>query len=150
MAALSRASFRPYRSDDLAHCLALFDANCPTYFAPNERLDYQHFLRASPVGYEVCLLDNQVVGGFGVFDDDDGQKVIRWILLSPSTQGKGIGSDMMRRAVRQCRDSAARRLKIATSPRAQSFFARFGAMALATIPDGWGPGMDRVDMEIRL
>jgi GNAT superfamily N-acetyltransferase len=126
----------------------LFDANCPTYFAPNERLDYLDFLGKSPVGYEVCVLDDLVVGGFGVFDDTDGQKVIRWILLSPGAQGMGIGSDMMQRALRLCRNAGARRLKIATSPRARSFFARFGATEISTLADGWGPGMDRVDMEI--
>ena len=29
--------FRPYEAADRERCLALFDANCPAYFAANER-----------------------------------------------------------------------------------------------------------------
>ena len=34
--------------------------------------------------------------------------------------------------------------------KAAAFFARFGAIEKVTTPDGWGPGMDRVDMELNL
>ena len=37
--------FRGYRPPDESACLALFDENCPAFFAPNERDDYLVFLR---------------------------------------------------------------------------------------------------------
>ncbi len=40
-------------SEAAAH--ELFDANCPEFFAPNERLDYAEFLDSNLLGYELCL-----------------------------------------------------------------------------------------------
>lgn len=37
-------TFRPYTQADRDSCIGLFDANCPEYFAANERADYEAFL----------------------------------------------------------------------------------------------------------
>ena len=34
-----KAPFRPYSSADREACLANFDANCPAFFAPDERAE---------------------------------------------------------------------------------------------------------------
>ena len=44
----TNVTFRSYVSTDKSVCLKLFDANCPEFFAPNERVDYAEFLDASP------------------------------------------------------------------------------------------------------
>ena len=49
--------FAPYADGDREACLALFDANCPTFFAPNERADYAAFLDQCPPDYQVCRLE---------------------------------------------------------------------------------------------
>ena len=41
-----------------------------------------------------------------------------------------------------------RPVSIAASHKSAPFFARFGARIVETTPDGWGPGMHRVDMEL--
>lgn len=147
---LSNVSFRPYRSADLADCLDIFDANCPEYFAPNERDEYAAFLADAPNGYTVCALNNSAVGAFGLSDDNDDAWRINWILMHPDAQGHGIGSLIMERALQDARVSGARMLRIATSPRSEGFFARFGAQPVAILEEGWGPGLDRVDMELAL
>ena len=43
----TNVTFRSYVSTDKSVCLKLFDANCPEFFAPNERVDYAEFLDAS-------------------------------------------------------------------------------------------------------
>ena len=40
-------SFISYSPGHMAACLALFDANCPEYFSPGERSDYESFLEAN-------------------------------------------------------------------------------------------------------
>ena len=42
--------FRAYQPADREACLALFDENCPAFFAPNEREDYEAFLRDLELG----------------------------------------------------------------------------------------------------
>ncbi|HKR75059.1 MAG TPA: GNAT family N-acetyltransferase [Rhodanobacter sp.] len=134
---------------DTAACLGLFDGNCPEFFAPNERADYAAFLGSRPAGYELCLVDGRVAGAFGLADDGLGCKRLNWILLDPGSQGMGIGSAIMRRVEALSHASGSALVRIAASHKSAPFFARFGAVVLATMPDGWGPGMHRVDMEWR-
>lgn len=142
--------FRSYRSTDFSRCVEILEANCPEYFAPNELADYQNFLTSVESGYEVCIVEGQVRGAFGVFDDGHETKRLNWILLDPKSQGLGIGSRMMERATGIARTANAKVLKIAASHKSAPFFSRFGAEVVEVIKDGWGVGMDRVDMELRI
>lgn len=130
-------------------CLALFDANCPEFFAPNERADYATFLDSEPAGYEVCRVGGVVAGAFGVMGEEVAARSLNWILLSPSSQGLGLGSRLVARAVDLAKSTGAGRLDIAASHLSAAFFARFGATVVGELENGWGPGMHRVDMELR-
>lgn len=128
----------------------IFDANCPEYFAPNEREEYERFLEEVHDDYEVCEADGRVCGAFGLFDDGQSVKALNWILLDPETQGIGVGSKIMERVENLGRASATKIVRIAASHKSAPFFARFGANTTSLTKDGWGPGMDRVDMELKL
>ena len=145
-----RTSFRPYTSADREACLAIFDANCPTFFAPNERADYVSFLGAGPDGYEVCEVAGRVVAAFGLVDDDVKGVNLNWIMIDPGSQGLGIGSATMKRVLSRGGASQSSLIKIAASHKSAPFFAKFGAVVKLHTEDGWGPGMDRVDMELHL
>lgn len=120
------------------------------YFTPNERSDYIQFLDANPEGYEVCVLDEKLVGAFGLIDDREQSNALRWILLDPLSQGHGIGSAIMERVADLARASGLPSVDIAASHKSAPFFAKFGAVNRAIIENGWGPGMDRVDMVLHL
>jgi GNAT superfamily N-acetyltransferase len=77
-------------------------------------------------------------------------KTLCWIMLDPRTQGIGIGSKIMERAIHLARASQTDVVKIAASHKSAPFFAKFGARPVKFTKDGWGPGMDRVDMELPL
>ncbi len=146
-----RCQFARYASDRREACLALFDANCPEFFAPNERVDYGAFLDRVDAAYDVCLVDGAVVGAFGVIDEGAPRRCrLNWILIHPSRQGAGIGRSIMDETVLRARALGAAFVDIAASHRSASFFERFGARALGRTEDGWGPGMHRVDMELAL
>ena len=146
----SKTFYRPFRSADTAACLAIFDANCPEFFAPNERADYEIFLEALPESYEVCEVADRIVAAFGLICTARDTERLNWIMLHPDSKGRGLGSEIMRRVISQARASRSPLIKIAASHRSAPFFARFGAVAVATEQDGWGPGMDRIDMELPL
>ena len=143
-------SFRDWRQQDREACLSIFDANCPAFFAPNERSDYASFLDAVPDGYEVCELAGRVVGACGLIKKGDDSGSLNWIMIDPDAQGAGIGSAMMERIVSLARASELASIDIAASHKSAAFFERFGAVARELTTDGWGPGMDRVDMTLRL
>jgi hypothetical protein len=89
-ARINGKTFKPYSSNDKGRCLALFDSNCPEYFAPNERVDYENFLNSNSAGYELCIDNKEIVGAFGLFKEDTNQSRLDWILLNPKAQGIGI------------------------------------------------------------
>jgi GNAT superfamily N-acetyltransferase len=143
-------SFRPYCSVDKQACTRIFDANCPEFFAPNEREEYHKFLDCAPEGYEVCEVDGRVLGAFGLFGDGEDAKTLNWILLDPQSHGMGVGSKIMERVIHLGRASEAKKVRIAASHKSAPFFSKFGARTTATSSDGWGPGMHRVDMVLPL
>lgn len=143
-------AFRPFVPADKELCLDLFDANCPAYFAPPERIAYAKFLEAAPTGYEVGLEQGQIVGAYGLSGEGACRRELRWILVQPRTQGSGVGSAMMRRATALLRESGPRSLDIAASHLSAPFFAKHGAVVVAETRNGWGPGLHRVDMVLDL
>ena len=40
--------------------------------------------------------------------------------------------------------------ELGTAPRTEAFFARVGFRRSGLVPDGWAPGLDRVDMRLDL
>ena len=142
----SPAVYRPFVKRDRAACLALFDANCPAYFAPNERDEYKYFLDSEPVGYEVFETEGRIVASFGLIGMDNTSARLNWIMIDPDHHGVGIGSTIMEHVVTLARTRELKKICIAASHRSAPFFARFGAIAIARTKDGWGPGMDRIDM----
>ena len=149
---MSRASvsFRDYLPGDLARALEIFEANCPEFFAPDERAEYLEFLTTRPAGYQVATVAGRVVGAFGLIGADPGRRRLNWILIDPASQGSGIGSAIMERVVATARAAGVRLVEIAASHRSDPFFARFGARLVTVTPDGWGPGMHRHDMELEV
>jgi predicted N-acetyltransferase YhbS len=143
-------SIRPYQAPDLEACLALFDANCPAYFSPNEREEYLQFLKQEPAFYRVCLLNGQIIGAFGLDSESNIQATLRWLMVSSPLHGRRIGSAIMHQVLAQAQQAGTPRVRIAASHKSAPFFERFGARSLQETPHGWGPGMHRVDMEIQV
>ena len=146
----SQVTFRPYSGDDKESCLGLFDANCPEFFAPNERADYQRFLEMGSSGYELCLINDEVAGAFGLMGDADTRRRLNWIMLNPRFRGLGAGRAIMERVVSLASFERVQFVDIAASQKSAPFFARFGAVTLKVIDNGWGAGMHRIDMELPL
>ncbi|MFN1619399.1 GNAT family N-acetyltransferase [Vibrio rotiferianus] len=143
-------SFRAFLPSDKERCLQIFDENCPKYFATNERDDYAAFLEGNPEGYEVCLLNGVVVGAYGLSGDTKQFHSLNWILISPKAQGMKIGHEFMSRAIHRAEQLNIPQIKIAASHLSAPFFAKYGAVELNYIPDGWGVDMHRIDMELNL
>lgn len=145
---MPRGSFRQFSAADRQACLAIFDANCPAFFAPNERSDYSRFLDAAPDGYEVCELAGRIVAAFGLHRHEKNEGHLNWILIDPDAQGIGLGSAIMDRVISRARESGLVSIRIAASHKSEPFFAKFGATVQARTDDGWGPGMHRIDMSL--
>jgi hypothetical protein len=146
----AKITFRPYSGADRETCLALFDANCPEYFASNERADYERFLDAGSKGYELCLIDEKVAGAFGLIGNDASRRRLNWIMLNPQFHGVGAGRTIMGRIAVLAASEGLEVVDIAASHKSAPFFAKFGAVTTTVTENGWGPGMHRVDMQLPL
>jgi len=144
----AHVTFRSYSRTEREACLSLFDANCPEFFASNERNDYANFLDTNPAGYELCIVNDQVAGAFGLIGNDTLRRRLNWIMLNPQSQGLGIGSAVMARVTTLAIAGELEVVDIAASHKSAPFFAKFGAVTTGIIQDGWGPGMHRVDMAL--
>ncbi len=96
----------------------------------------------------LALFDQNCPEHFDPGERAGGGVALRWILISPAAQGQGVGTAMMARALSRCRAQSAPVLHIAASQKSAPFFARFGARAVKSIPQGWGPQLDRIEMEL--
>jgi GNAT superfamily N-acetyltransferase len=140
---------RGYAAGDTAACLALFDRNCPTWFAPNERPDFADYLAASGSDYRLCERGGATVAAFGV-TTRSGRARLNWIMVDPAAHGHGIGAAIMAEAAALARRAGASAIDIAASHLSAPFFAHFGAQQTERIDHGWGPDMHRVDMVLEL
>ena len=140
-------AFRNYRPTDHATCLALFDRNCPAFFVPNELVDYEEFLATVPDWYVVCVVAGDVSGAFGL---DPARAALRWIMIDPDVQGRGIGSVIMNRVIDSARKGGMPSISIAASQKSAPFFEKFGAVERSLQENGWGPGMDRINMTLAI
>jgi GNAT superfamily N-acetyltransferase len=150
-APLDLDGFEPCHARHKGGCLALFDANCPTYFAANERADYEAFLDDLDGNYWVRLQGSTAIAAFGLTDGARiGHLSLNWIMVHPEFHGGGLGRSIMTAVEMHARAAGAELVDIAASHLSAPFFARFGAREVGQIADGWGPAMHRVDMELRL
>ncbi|MNS76745.1 Acetyltransferase (GNAT) family protein [compost metagenome] len=145
---------RPYRPEDMAGCLALFDSNTPRFFDESEREDFAGFLidQALRWPYQVIEREGRIVGCGGHAVEPDGVSVtLCWGMVDNGLHGQGLG-----RVLTEARIAAARatpgitRVKLCTSQHTQGFYARFGFEAVKITPDGFAPGIDRWDMVLKL
>jgi GNAT superfamily N-acetyltransferase len=140
--------FVDYDDSFLAGCLELFDQNCPGYFAPNEKADYQAYLSSRPACYKLCLSEERLMAAFGVEIEEGGRRGrITWIMVSPASSGRGVGARMMQFAQQIATRWNLDIIDIAASHLSEPFFSKFGAVRVGFQKEGWGEGMHRVDME---
>ena len=145
---------RPYAPVDLAACLALFDSNVPTYFAPSERAEFEAFLRGLDQAsgpYLVLTRHGQIVACGGVLADNAQQASFAWGMVGREWHRQGLGRQLAHVRLAQARRMPSiTRLRLSTSQHSAGFYEAMGFATTSVTPDGLAPGLDRHDMVMRL
>lgn len=141
---------RPYTLADRPACLALFDANTPRFFDPSERAGYDAFL-ADPAGpYLVGTLADRPVAAGGLVLNPPAA-TLAWGMVHPEHQRHGLGSQLLTARIALARAAPGiETLLLDTSQHSRGFYERHGFAATAETPDGYGPGLARIDMTLSL
>jgi GNAT superfamily N-acetyltransferase len=144
---------RPYRRNDQDACLAIFESNVPDYFHPHDRHDFMAFLDDLPGPYFVCALPERGVKACGGYYTQAEAQVasLTWGMVHCDHHRQGIGRTLLEyrlaeiRAIPQIRTVRAR-----TTHVTEGFFRRYGFVTSARRADGFGPGLDLVELELQL
>lgn len=141
---------RPYSPQDREGCLAIFDSNCPEFMHPDERAEFEAWLEAPNGSYLVLEVEREIVGCGGfVVEAEDERLTLTWGLVHGDCHGRRWGDLLLlERLVRGQAEGGANHSQLGTAPRTEAFFARVGYRTIARVPDGWVPGLDRVDMRL--
>ncbi|MDA5341634.1 GNAT family N-acetyltransferase [Stenotrophomonas maltophilia] len=144
---------RLYRPTDASACLSIFDSNVPTYFASEERSDFERFLFAQAVdcAFQVIERDGSVIACGGITRRGGGSAGFCWGMVQRALHRQGIGRELTLARLRQAEaDSSITHITLSTSQHTQGFYAGLGFYVTRVVPDGHGAGIDAVEMERRV
>jgi GNAT superfamily N-acetyltransferase len=146
---------RPYVAEDFAACLAIFDSNVPTFFAPEERADFCQFLESIDTeGWPYLVLTHHgsviACGGLSV-EPERKRASLAWGMVYRAFHGRGLGTRLTQTRLAQARAiPGIAELILDTSQHTHGFYEKFGFTASKVTLDGFAPGLDRWDMTLRL
>lgn len=144
---------RAYAAAHRDVCLGIFDSNVPRFFAAHEREEFADFLDDLPGPYLVFVEDGAVVacGGWTTGETDKSTAGLCWGMVVRERHRAGLGQRLLQARLDEIRaDGGIERVVLETSQHSEGFFSRSGFVVCARHPDGFGPGIDRVEMVLRI
>jgi predicted GNAT family N-acyltransferase len=130
-------------------CLALFDGNVGGAFRAEERDEFAAFLSHPPGPYFVLLHGEAVVACAGIAFEDRRRAVasLCWAIVQRPRQGRGLGRLLVEGCLAEAESQAScTSIRLETIPETEAIFQRFGFERVELERDGYGPGLDRVEM----
>ncbi len=142
---------RPYCESDRQACLDILGENTPEFFVPGDRDSLGEFLANLPGPYFVGEEHGTVVACGGWATESADAVVLTWGMVRRALHRRGIGRALLRfRLASIKKNTSANVARLRTVQLVRGFFAREGFEVVAVVPDGFGPGLHRVTMELRL
>jgi len=141
---------QPYINTDQEKLVEILNLNIPKYFAPEEVIDFIHYLEIKGDTYFTIKNENEIIGGVGyAVRNDDKSGRINWIFLHPEFSKIGKG----RKAAEEClmilkSNPTVEFLKVRTSQFVYEFFEKLGFKITHTKKDYWAKGFDLYEMEM--
>ncbi|MEU1426502.1 GNAT family N-acetyltransferase [Nocardia sp. NPDC005746] len=138
---------RKYQPTDKQACLKIMASNTPEFFARHEVSEFEEYLDNLSDPYFVVEDQGAIVACGGWRLRPDGTAALCWGMVRRADHHGGIGTLLTRERLRLIREQGrASRVVLVTSQHSQPFFERFGFVAIASVRDGFAPGLDSVEM----
>ncbi len=142
---------RKYSLKDMPACMAIFNSNCPKYFALHELKSFENWL-TNAQNYYVIEENNQIIGCGGYDVNDKENKVaLSWGMIHKDFHKKGFG----RKSI-EYRLELIKKLKkdftivLDTSQHTHKFYEKLGFKVDKITKNHYGKGLDRYDMSMQL
>ena len=138
---------REYFETDKNEALSLLRENTPRYFAIEEELEFIEYLENRRELYYVVQLENKIVGCGGInFDKNIGK--ISWDMISPSVQGLGLGSALLKHRIQKIKENKLiDEIIVRTSQHTFQFYEKKGFTLTEKVKDYWAVGFDLYKMK---
>ena len=143
---------RPYTPADHDLCLGLLDSNTPRFFDPSERAKFEEFLDRRNCSYFVMEHDGAIVGsgGYAIERDKTSARLV-WGMVRSDSHRLGLGRYLLLFRLREItKVSGIQMVHLDTSQHSAQFYEKQGFKIIRTVKDGYGPGLDRVEMMMKL
>lgn len=151
---------RAYADDDHAACVTVARSNAPDYVLPDEVEAYAGWLEracgseASDDRCDYLVVEDEagtVVACGGIaFAETANVATLCWGLVRNDLHRTGLGTLLVQTRLAMARARRVDEVLLDTSQHTTAFFARFGFRITSTTTDGYGPGLHRHDMALRL
>lgn len=142
--------FRPYTPEDFDDCMSIFDGNCPKFFADHERQAFQKYLQEARYPYFVVTdIQNQILA-CGGFVTEKGIAELAWGMVRNDIHHQGVGRFLFTQRLDAIRKAGANAIIMDTSQHSLGFYQSLGFEVVGRKPDGYGPGLDRIDLRLDL
>lgn len=147
-----KLQFISYHSSHQEALLAIFRANTPAYFSPEEEKDFVDYLEHEIELYYVIEINQTIIGCGGVnFSNDKTVGIISWGMLHPDFHNNGIGTQFLQFRLSKLKEIASvQKIIVHTSQLVYPFYEKNGFVLKEIKKDFWAPGFDLYDMDYLL
>lgn len=144
-------SLRPFQPGDLEACLELFDSNREPQWPRPLRDEFAAFLNQFPECVLVFEFEQKAAGCATFRLESNGQACIPWLMVRRDLRRNGLGRFLLFAVLKKLSTEHNPTLVEARCPPAAAgFFERQGFHLTRTVPGGWGPDLDRVELTKKL
>ncbi|MEO6232995.1 MAG: GNAT family N-acetyltransferase [Ferruginibacter sp.] len=132
----------PLLAKIIRNALEEFNANKPgtVYFDESTDHLFELFEAANNI-YNVVLINNEVVGGAGIFDteglDDDTCELVK-MYLSPKARGKGIAKLLMTASLEAAKNAGFKKIYLETMPELKNAIPLYEKSGFTYLPHALG------------
>ena len=144
---------RGYSPADREACLLIFESNVPDFFLESERAVFGAFLKELPGPYFVIEDDAGAVvacGGYAV-EPQTRQADLCWGMVRRDLHRRGIGDFLLRERLSSLAShEEIQAVRLDTTQLTSAYYERVGFQVLRVTADGYGPGMHRYDMLMKV
>src|SRR6266851_1836153 len=139
---------RPYMAADRDLCLGLLDSNTPRFFDPSVRREFEEFLDRPHCPFFVIEHDGAIVacGGYAIEQEKTAARLV-WGIVRSDSHKLGLGRYLLLFRLREITKAGGVQIvHLDTSQHSAPFYEKQGFKIIRTVKDGYGPGLDRVEM----
>lgn len=142
---------RAYSESDFTQVIHLLELNIPTAFAPEEKSEFEFYLKREREDYFVVEENGTIIGCGGInYFPETKLARLSWDMIHPEMQGQGIGKKLVVHRLEQIRLKGLEEIQVRTSQVACAFYALLGFETAEIVTNYWAEGFDLVDMRLQL